>query len=55
MAMSDDKEKAHKAGREDRLKAALRANLRRRKTQAKDREALDAAPDARTDDQPGDG
>ena len=53
--MSKDKEKADKGGREDRLKAALRANLRRRKTQARDRDALASAPGGRKEDQPDDG
>ena len=53
--MGKDKEKAGKDGRQDRLKAALRANLRRRKTQARDRDALGPAPGERDEDQPPDG
>lgn len=53
--MGENNEKADKGGRQDRLKAALRANLRRRKAQARDRDALDAAPAGGKDDQPSNG
>ncbi len=53
--MGENNEKADKAGRQDRLKAALRANLRRRKAQARDRDAQGSAAAGTEDDHPSDG
>ena len=53
--MGKNNEKADKSGRQDRLKAALRANLRRRKAQARDRDAQGSAAAGAKDGPPSDG